>query len=147
MERSQRPAHIIRHSEVAAWLAASVNKRVTTHWTSETSAQNIREAGAQIKQAAIDATWGQGFYTSDRPMRESGAVGVRVAIRLQRPFVVEDRIAAHELIEDLIAETGIEDRRRAMQAAGYDGVIVHWESGETWVVAFEDDQVKVIEER
>jgi hypothetical protein len=147
MERSRRPAYVIRLSQVKAWLADSVNKRVTTHWTSETSALNIRGEGAQIKQAAIDATWGQGFYTSDRPMRESGSVGVRVAIRLQHPFVVEDRIAAHEVIEDLIAETGIEDRRRALQAAGYDGVIVHWESGETWVVAFEDDQVKVIEER
>jgi hypothetical protein len=139
-------SHLIRRDEVATWLADSAVKQVTIHWTSEENARRIREEGVRIEQIDPEATWGHGFYTSTRPLPEFGDTGIRVAVRLQRPFIVEDRIAARELIDELRSGLGTEDIRATLQAAGHDGVLIHWESGEVWVVAYEDEQVRILQE-
>ena len=143
----QRRTHLIRREDVADWVADSVVKRITTHWTSEEHARRIREEGIRIKRSEEDATWGQGFYTTTGFRPDFGDTPVHVAIWAQRPFVAVDRIAALEQIDELLVRAGSEDVRTVLRAAGYDSVVVHWESGEVWVVAFLDDQVKVIEER
>lgn len=120
--------------------------QVTAHWTTVESARRIREEGVRIKQTSIDSKWGQGFYTSTRPRPEYGEEGVRVAIRLLNPLVTNDEFLAQEYIDELLSEAQSDDAREVLRAAGYDGVVIHWDSGEMWVIAFENEQVKVIRE-
>ncbi|MGD9892964.1 MAG: hypothetical protein AB7R89_07905 [Dehalococcoidia bacterium] len=144
MERSQRPAHIIQHSEVAAWLADSIVKVTTVHRTTAESAAAILRAGVHIEHTAVDVAWGRGFYTTNRPQRHAGDTNVRVAVRLRRPLVVDDPIEGQEQIDTLLREAGNEDIRAVLQGAGYDGVVVRFLDGEMWAVAHSDEQVKVV---
>ena len=146
MSGASRPSHLIRRREVAVWLAGSAVTHIMTHWTTPGNALRIRELGVRIQATSPDSKWGWGFYTSTRPLPEYGEAGVRVAIRLRNPLVVHDQIMAQEEIDEMLARSGSEDVRAVLLAAGYDGVIVHWESGELWAVAFDDEQVKVIQE-
>jgi hypothetical protein len=146
MSESKRRPHLIRRRDDSAWLAGSAVNVPTRHWTSAASARRIVAEGVHIEQTELDTTWGQGFYATTGFRPDIGDTPVSVAIRLERPFVAVDRIAALEQIDELLARAESEDVRAVLLAAGYDGVLVHWESGEMWVVAFEGDQVKVIDE-
>lgn len=144
MERSQRPAHIIRHSEVASWLADSVVKLTTVHRTTAESAAAILRDGVRIDQSAVDVRFGFGFYTTTHPHPQYGNANVRVAIRLQHPFIANDPIEGDELVDTMRQVARSDDTRSVLQAAGYDGVVVHFPDGEMWVIAFADDQVKIV---
>lgn len=144
MSGEPQGSHLIRRSEVAAWLADSVVKQIMIHHTSPDDARRIRVEGARIERGSSDAKWGQGFYTSTHPHHEYGEAGVRVAVRLRSPLVVLDQINAQEYIDALLAQAGGEDVRAVLQTAGHDGVVIHWQSGEVWAVAFENDQVRVV---
>ena len=139
-------SHLIRRRDVAVWLARSAVDVPTRHWTSAASARRIIAEGVHIEQTELDATWGQGFYTTTGSRPDFGDTPVPVAIRLERPLVAVDRIAALERIDEMLARAGSEDVRAVLLTAGYDGVGVHWESGEMCGGAFEGDQVKVIGE-
>lgn len=143
---SESGSHLILRSEVAAWLSDSVVKQVTIHQTSPDDARRIREEGARIEQGSLDAKWGQGFYTSTRPRFEYGEASVRVAVRLRRPLIALDQIDAQEYIDALLARASGDDIRAVLRAVGHDGVVIHWDSGETWAIAFENDQVRVVRE-
>jgi hypothetical protein len=125
MTEASRPSHLIRRRDVPAWLADSVVTQIMVHWTSAESAHRIRGEGVRIARIDPEANWGHGFYPSTWRLPEFGDTGVQVAIRLDRPFIVEDRIAAREHIDDLRAELGTEEIRATLQAAGYDGVVTH----------------------
>jgi hypothetical protein len=144
MSEPSQPSHLIRRREVAAWLAESVVREITVHRTSAEAAARIIRDGVRIERSAREVRWGQGFYTSNRPDLQYGDTSVAVAVRLRRPFVAEDSIEGQERIDEMLAEAGSDDVRAVPQAAGYDGVVVHFPDGEAWVVAFADDQVKVI---
>jgi hypothetical protein len=146
MSGASLPSHLIQRRDVAVWLAGSAVEQIMTHWTTPGNALRIREVGVRIHVTAPDSKWGQGLYTSTRPLPEYGEVGVRVAIRLQNPLVVYDQVLAQEEIDEMLARAESKDVRAVLLAAGYDGVIVHWESGELWAVAFDDEQLKVIQE-
>jgi hypothetical protein len=140
-----RSGHVIRRDEVTAWLADSAVRQVLTHRTTAEDARQILEHGVRIERTARDLRWGQGFYTSTHPDPQYGDTSVRVAIRLRHPFVADDSIDGQERIDALLQEAASEDVRAVLQAAGYDGVVVHFLDGEMWVVAFADEQVKVVQ--
>jgi hypothetical protein len=139
-----RPSHLIRRREVAAWLAESAVREITVHRTSAAAAARIILEGVRIERSARDVRWGQGFYTSNRPDPQYSDTSVTVAVRLRRPFVAEDSIEGQERIDEMLAEARSDDVRAVLQAAGYDGVVVHFPDGEVWVVTYADDQVKVL---
>ncbi len=134
--------------EVAGWLADSANRWITVHWTSEENAHRIREEGVRIERSAGDVAWGRGFYTTTRPDPQYGETGVRVAVRLTRPFVADDPIDGQERVDALLVEAGSDDIRAVLMAAGFDGVIVHrsWRN-EMWAIAYTEEQVKIVVER
>jgi hypothetical protein len=145
MSEPSLPAHMIDREEAPTWLAGSAWGRITIHQTSASDARRIIEEGIRIERTARDAAWGQGFYTTTRPDPQYGDTGIRVAIRLMRPFVAEDPIDGQERVDALLAEAGSEDVRAVLLAAGFDGVIVHrrWRD-EVWVIAYDDSQVRVV---
>jgi len=66
-------------------------------------------------------------------------------MRLQHPFVAEDSIDGQEHIIALLQQAESDDVRTVLQAAGYDGVVVYFHVGEMWVIAFDNEQVKVVQ--
>ena len=146
MSGPPRPSHLILRRAVAARRAGSAVPQIMAHRTTPGNALRIREMGVRIRTTSPDSKLGQGFYTSTRPLPEYGEVGVRVAIRLRNPLVVYDQLLAQEEIDEMLARAGSEKVRAVLLAAGYDRVIVHWESGELWAVAFDGEQVEVIQE-
>jgi hypothetical protein len=136
--------HLIRRSEVANWLADSAIKVMTVHHTSAEHARTILERGVRIEQTASDAGWGQGFYSGTRSDRQYGESRIDVAVRLLRPWVVTDTLAAAEQIDDWLRRFETDDIGEAIQAAGFDGVIVQWDPEDLWVIAFSNEQIKVV---
>jgi hypothetical protein len=139
-----RPPHQITRDEVAAWLADSVVNTVTVHRTDERSARAILERGVEIALTSADAGWGQGFYSSTIPDTQYGDAQVLVAVRLIHPLVIQDSVRDAETLETLLQQADTDHFREAIQGAGYDGVVVHFGPGDLMVVAFRDDQVKVV---
>lgn len=138
-------SHVIDHDEVEGWLAHSGWPHQTYHTTSQAAAQDIREFGVLTGRAASTGAWGQGFYTSSRIDPQYGAVSLRTAVRLRHALIISDPIDGAELIDRLLIDAGNgDDVRGAVQRAGYDGVVVHWPDGETWVVSYFPDQVKIV---
>jgi hypothetical protein len=140
----RRPSHLIRRREVAAWLAGSAVTQATVHVTTAEHARRLRDDGVAVERSAADTSWGRGFYSSTIPDRQYGDTEVQVAVRLLKPLVIMDVLDGAALIDELLAAAGTEDVRDAVQTAGYDGVVIHFGPGELWVVAYRDDQVKVI---
>jgi hypothetical protein len=64
---------------------------------------------------------------------------------LLRPLIAYDPIAEQERIDALLAQEGTDNARQVLLAEGYGGVVVHWGAGDIWVVAYRDDQVKVVQ--
>ena len=108
-----RPPHIIRPDEVDAWLADSVNQRVTHHRTTRAAAQDILERGVDISRSRI-AAYGQGFYTTtdvrelagDVPHYLSqnftiGAIGQLLPLRLKLRVEVENPIVRNRTLFSL----------------------------------------------
>lgn len=122
-----------------------MNKVITTHRTDKASAQHIHEYGVQIERSRPSAAWGRGFYSATRYSPDYGDTAVRVAVRLLRPLIVDDPIAEQERIDALLARSGTDDARQIITTEGYDGVVIHWGAGDIWVVAYRDDQVKVLQ--
>jgi hypothetical protein len=143
---ADRPAHIITPDEVDAWLADSAVKVVTVHRTDPDSARDIMEHGVDLTKGDRDAAWGWGFYSSTIGAAQYGEAEVRVAMRLTHPLVLPDTVRGAEIVDDLMARTGTDDLRLAVLDAGYDGIVLHFGATEMWVVAYRDDQVKVVEE-
>ncbi len=141
---ADRPAHIITPDEVDAWLADSAVKVVTVHRTDPGSARDITEQGVDIGKTSTDAGWGQGFYSGTLPDIQYGAASVRVAVRLSQPLIIRDSIRDVGILEELQREAGTADPREAVLGAGYDGVVIHFGPGDMWVVAYSNDQVKVV---
>jgi hypothetical protein len=84
-----------------------------------------------------------------RWLRDSAVKAVTIhrtstAIRLRRPLIVADSIDGQDMLEELRERAGTEDARAAVLAAGYDGVLIHYGPGDFWVVAYHDEQVKVV---
>ena len=52
--------------------------------------------------------------------------------------------SGQERIDALLAQAETNDVRNVLMAEGYDGVVVHWAPGDTWVVAYLNEQVKVV---
>jgi len=140
-----RPAHLITRDEARVWLAGSAVDRITTHHTDPLSARMIVEGGVDVARTRPDSRFGQGFYSTTRPDPQYGVARVRVAIRLLHPLILPDSILGTEMIYDLIAQTSADDARAAVLAANYDGVVLHLDPDEMWVVAYFNHQVKVIE--
>jgi hypothetical protein len=147
MTESERRPHLIRRRDVPAWLAGSAVHFITIHQTTASDARLIRGIGVRIERTARDAAWGQGFSTTTRPDRQYGETSVAVAIRLMRPFVALGPNDGQERIDAMLAEAQDSDIRAVLLAAGFDGVIVHrsWRD-EIWVIAYDDHQVRVVEE-
>lgn len=141
-------SHLIQRDDVPAWLAGSAVTQITVHQTSTESARHNREAGVQIERTARDSAWGRGFYPTTRPDPRYGEVGVRVAVRLLRPFVVKDPIDGQERVDAMLLDARTDDVRAVLMAAGFESVIMHrsWRD-EVWVVTYTGDQVKVVTER
>ena len=134
-------SHLIRRSEVALWLRDSVNQVVTIHQTHAATAENIVRDGIRITATDSGSAWGQGFYSSTIPDRQYGDVSLRVAVRLRQPLVVRDAIDGQDMLDALRGRAGTEDARKAVLAAGYDGVLIHCGPSDVWVVAYYDEQV------
>lgn len=141
-----RPSHLITRAEARAWLAGSAVRQITTHRTDEVSALSIRDSGVDIEMSQEDIAWGRGFYSTTRPDPHYGMTLVHVAVRLMRPLELPDTITAAEVMDDLSARIGGGEFRDAVIAAGYDGVVLHVNPDETWVIAYHSEQVKVIVE-
>ena len=62
--------------------------------------------------------------------------------------MAEDPIGGQERVDAMLLDAGIEDVRGVLMANGFDGVVVHrsWRD-EVWVIAYTDDQVKIVTER
>ena len=129
-EGRRHAAHLIDPSDVDEWLRDSAVKRTTFHWTSAADARQIVAEGVRSARTDPEATWGRGFYASTRYLRGFGDTSVHVAVRLLRPLVVEDRIAPREWLDELRVALGTDDVRSTLLAAGSDGVVILWESGE-----------------
>lgn len=138
------PLHLIGPDEVAAWLADSIVKTVTIHRTDQISARDITERGVDIGRASPDAGWGRGFYSTLIPDRRFGEAEVRIAVRLVRPLVILDSVRDAEVLETLTSRAANDDFREAILAGSYDGVVIHFGPGDITVVAFWDEQVKVV---
>jgi hypothetical protein len=141
--RADRPVHVISPEEVDAWLADSAVKVITIHRTDVASAQSIITDGVDLTRCSDDAAWGQGFYSRSSADPQYGEATVRVAVRLQSPLEIMDSVRDAGILELLTAQAGTDDFRAAIQAAGYDGVLVHY-GQQLVVVAFESSQVKVV---
>ena len=146
MEPPRRPPHVITRDEVGAWLAGSAVQVITVHRTDPASARAIVEDGVDIDRTDPYAAWGRGFYSSTRPVPQYGEAGVTVAIRLTRPLVLDDPIDGAAVLDHLLQEFHTDDIHKAVSRAGYDGVVVHYGPNEAWVVAYRNDQVKVVVE-
>jgi hypothetical protein len=129
---------------VRAWLAGSAIDVITTHRTDPASARHILEFGVQIEHSRTDGSWGRGFYSGTRMGPEYGDTSVRVAVRILYPFRVADHIAGQEEVDRLLAQEGSDDVRATLLRAGYDGVVVEWAPGDLWVVAYSNEQVRVV---
>ncbi len=138
------PSHLIRRGEVALWLRDSAVKEVTIHRTSAEAAESIVRGGVRIAFTDSGSTWGQGFYSSTIPDRQYGDVSVRVAVRLRQPLSIRDAIDGQDVLDELRGRAETDDARVAVLAAGFDGVLVHYGPGDVWVVAYHDEQVKVV---
>src|SRR5581483_8148440 len=139
-----RPPHLVTPAEASAWLAGSAVKTVTVHRTDPEAAQDIVEHGVDITRATPDSAWGQGFYSCTISDPAYGTAEVMVAIRLQRPLVIQDSIRDAAILEDLTTRAGTDDFREAVLAAGFYGVMVHFGGNRWWVVAYHGEQVKVV---
>ncbi len=147
MEDSLPDSHMISRSGVTTWLSDSVVKSVTIHTTNSAAAHDILETGVRIAMSSPDAVWGQGFYSSTLPHPEYGTVGIRVAVRLTGPLIIRDSLAGPSLVQDSMQSALTESIRDAILFAGDDEVVIDFGPGDQWVVAFMDEQVKVIESR
>jgi hypothetical protein len=134
----------VSRDEARTWLAGTAFPHVTVHRTDPDSARNIIAHGISIRTDRPEPGWGFGFYASTRGDPQYGEAEVRVAIRLDRPLILPDSIRGAEVIDDLLRRTGAEDTRAAVLAAGYDGVLLHLDRSETWVVAYHGHQVRVV---
>ncbi len=139
-----RPAHQLTLGEVGAWLVDSVVKTVTFHRTDPVSARDITEHGVDLAEASADGAWGRGFYSSTVPDPQYGSAEVPVAVRLRNPLLIHDPVRDAAQVDDLLLRSGTEDMRAAILSAGYDGVVIHYAERGIWVVAYFDEQVKVV---
>jgi hypothetical protein len=155
VDRGPRPPHVIHPDEVDAWLADSVNKRVTYHRTLRADAQDILERGVDIAMSRRGA-YGQGFYSATDPKDFPGDATLSVAIRLRRPLVGAIEAIGAEI--DAIAHTlpgpggGLTPRRavgvrQELLRRGHDGMIVRDAEGDgvDYVVALLAEAVKVVQ--
>jgi hypothetical protein len=62
------------------------------------------------------------------------------------PLIVQDVLRGAELVDDLLQHRPSGDLRDALIGAGYDGVVVRFGPDDFSVVAFTNDQVKVVQE-
>ena len=143
---ASRPAHFIHPSEVDTWLADSAIETITFHRTSVDAAERIFREGVRIELGNPEATWGQGFYSSLNPDPGYGEVRISVAMRLTRPWLVTDTLRGPEQLELLKEQMGILNAREALLAAGYNGVVAYYSRSDVVVVAFENEQVKIVGE-
>jgi hypothetical protein len=144
----------IRPSEVDAWLADSLNKRVTYHRTTSEAAQDIVEHGVDIDKSRI-GSFGQGFYTATASDPFYGDVEVPVAIRLRQPLAGEFE-EVDQFLEQLTRRIGrgrtrltsdvAAAIRRELLGLGYDGIVVRDAGGDDvdYVIALDAATVKVI---
>jgi hypothetical protein len=147
LPRPQHLPHIVTPEEARRWLHRSAIERITFHRTDAVAARHIVADGVIIPTDGLQPAWGFGFYSSTRPDPQYGDTEVRVAVRLVSPLVLPDTVSGAEGMDNLLAEAGTEDTRAALLAAGYDGVVLHLQHGEIWVVAYHPDQVKIVRER
>ena len=143
-ESQVRAVHQIRPDEVGNWLSDSALRVPTIHRTDRASAEDIITHGVQIELGNLDAGWGQGFYSCTLPDRRHGEAEVQVAVRLQRPLMIRDPIRDAEVLETLTARAGLDDFRLAILLAGYDGVVIEYGPSDLVVVAYRNEQVKVV---
>jgi hypothetical protein len=150
-----RPPYLIRPDEVDAWLADSVNQRVTYHRTTHAAAQNILERGVDISRSRI-AAYGQGFYTATDVRELAGDADLAVAVRTRHPLVghVDDMIPYFTDLVDLLTggrgalTQAVAARiRQTLLDLGYDCVIIQDAGGDDvdFVIALHGHLVKVVQ--
>jgi len=139
-----RASHLIRRRDVARWLAGSAVDRETFHVTGSDEARRLRAEGVRVERSAVDTSWGRGFYSSTVPDWQYGTVAVAVAVRLLRPLVIEDALEGATQIDAWLAAAGTVDVRQVVESIGHDGAVIHFGPGDLWVVAYRDEQVKVV---
>jgi hypothetical protein len=157
VEHDDLPPHLIRRRDVAAWLADSVNQRVTYHNTTPLAAAGILRLGVRIEASRI-GSFGQGFYTATTPDPFFGEAEIAVAVRLLNPLMGHlDAIEAQmeQLTERLspgsprITPSLAPRIRRHLLAARYDGLVIRDGGGDgiDHVIALVDGNVRVIVDR
>ncbi len=129
---------------MATWLADSAVQVVLWHRTSPAAADQIERSGVDIKRGDPDAAWGQGFYCCNYSEPQYGEAIVPVAVRLIHPLVLPDSVRGAAVMEALLQQAGTDDMRTAVLAAGYDGLVIHFPHGQFWVVAYHNEQVRVV---
>jgi hypothetical protein len=142
----------LRPDEVDAWLADSVNKRVTYHRTSAAAAEQIIAQGVDISTSRI-GSFGLGFYTATESDPFYGPVEIAVAVRTVRPLVGDldaiealmDRLAARFGRDRLTPEVAAAIRRELLDS-GYDGIVVRDAGGDgvDYVIALDESSVRVV---
>jgi hypothetical protein len=140
----RRPPHLITREEAGAWLAGSAVQSITVHCTYEAAARNIEARGVDIGSSDRDVGWGQWFYTTTRPHPRYGEAYVPVAVRLMHPLVLPDTVQGAEIMDELAARIGTDEPRDAVLAAGFDGVVLHLDPDEVWMIAYRNDRVRVV---
>jgi hypothetical protein len=138
------PSHLITPDEVEAWLAGSAVQAVLQHRTNPVAADLIERFGVEIGLGDTEAAWGQGFYACNYSEPQYGSAVLRVAVRLTHPLVLPDSVRGAGIMDDLLREAGTEDMRAAVLGAGYDGLVIHFPRDQFWVVAYRDEQVKIV---
>jgi hypothetical protein len=141
-----RDPRVVTMAAARRWLRGSAVPRLSVHCTDQESAEHIHRHGVQIARSSADAAWGQGFYSATRPRPEYGEVQVAVAVRLLRPWIVRDTIRAAEELDALRRRFDTDDPRAAILGAGFDGVVVDFQPGDLMIVAYWDEQVRVVEQ-
>ncbi len=148
------PPHVIRPAEVAAWLADSVNKRVTHHRTTHADAQDILERGVEIARSRIGA-YGQGFYTVTDPSAFPGDTTLALAVRTRRPLVGDEDVVGRRvdaIVEQVPGARGRITTRVAARIrvellrSGYDAIIVRDGGGDgiDYVIVLDAAIVRVV---
>jgi hypothetical protein len=149
-----RPSHVIRPDEVDAWLADSTVRTVTYHRTSAAAARSILERGPSVERSRI-GMYGQGFYSSTMPDPFYGEAEVAVAVRLRRAFVgtveevdalIDPLVRRFDPRQGRLSPSVAASIRRALVAAGYDGLVVWDGLGDSndLVVTLDDRAIRVI---
>jgi hypothetical protein len=154
--------HLVRAADLPLLDQATKTPGRWYHSTGSSIVPSILDAGMDLRRAG-SGMYGAGHYFSSIPDAHYGAGMISAAVRSQNPFVLREgsrfmdlqgfQQAIRPVVERFVATHPVEAStlehaelaRRALLDAGHDSVLVMrrpWEP--QWLVALEDDAVRIV---